>query len=258
MCYAGWCCLLPAHAFFLCAIFCYDEVYMLSILFEDDEILVVDKPSGLPAQPGEGVKDDVVGVVERQLGYKPFPVHRLDRDTAGCMMLAKTRDAAAQWSQLIASRDIVKLYYAWAAGGLHKKNGVIDVVLDGRKGAQEARTLWRLKEQWVFQHQPLSGASELETAMPLTVSLLELELKTGRMHQIRRHLAAMGLPILGDDRHGDFSLNKALRRLGVRRLMLWAYMLVLPGGTVVRASMPPHFAAFRETLKRNGAAQQAV
>lgn len=231
---------------------------MIPILFEDDEIIVIDKPSGLPAQPGEGVKLDVVGVVEQQLGYKPFPVHRLDRDTAGCMMLAKTRAAASQWSQRIASRDIVKLYYAWAAGSIQKKNGIIDDPLAGRSGMQEARTMWRLKEQWVFHDQLLLGGSELETDLPLTVSLLELELKTGRMHQIRRHLAAMGLPILGDDRHGDFSLNKALRRLGVRRLMLWAYMLVLPQGIMVQASMPPHFAAFREMLTRNGAVPQAV
>lgn len=243
MCHQRWRRTLPAHTFFLRAFFCYDEVYMLSILFEDDEILVVDKPAGLPAQPGEGVKDDVVGVLERQLGYKPFPVHRLDRDTAGCMMLAKTKAAAAQWSQLIASKDIVKRYYAWAAGEPQKKNGVIDAALDGRKGAQEARTLWSLKEAW-------------RLADAQAVSLLELELKTGRMHQIRRHLAAIGLPILGDDRHGDFALNKALRRFGIRRLMLWAYMLMLPGGTIVRASLPPHFAAFKEMLARSGAIQQ--
>ena len=234
---------VAAHTFCLHTFFCYYEIYMLSILFEDDDILVVDKPAGLSAQPGEGVKDDVVGVVERQVGYRAFPVHRLDRDTAGCMILAKNRAAAAQWSQLIASRDIIKRYYAWTVGEPQKKNGVIDMVLEGHKGKQEARTLWSLKETW-----------RLPEAQ--TVSLLELELKTGRMHQIRRHLAAVGLPILGDDRHGDFACNKALRRFGVRRLMLWAYMLILPGGTMVRASMPPHFAAFKEMLVHNGVMQQ--
>jgi len=229
---------------------------MLSILFEDDEILVVDKPAGLPAQPGEGVKDDVVGALERQLGYKLFPVHRLDRDTAGCMMLAKSAASAKRWSQLIANRDVVKRYYAWAAGEPQKKSGLIDAALDGPKGVQAARTLWQLKEQWVFQKKALPGAPALEDAQPLVVSLLELELKTGRMHQIRRHLAAIWLPILGDDRYGDFALNRAFRQLGVRRLMLWAYMLMLPGGTVVRASLPPHFAAFEEMLGRNGAIQQ--
>jgi len=222
---------------------------MIPLLFENDEIIVVDKPAGLAAQPGEAVRDDVVAVLERQLGYRPFPVHRLDKDTAGCMMLAKNSLAASRWSRLIAGRDVTKRYEAWVFGMPGKGKGVIDAVLDGAKGEQKARTLWRLKEVWKITQ----GASNV-----FTVSLLELELATGRMHQIRRHLAGIGLPIVADDRHGDFGLNKGLRRAGVRRLMLWARELVLPpqpslpGGASLLAAEPPHFAAFMAFLLRDG------
>lgn len=222
---------------------------MIPLLFENDEIIVVDKPAGLAAQPGEAVRDDVVAVLERQLGYRPFPVHRLDKDTAGCMMLAKNSQAASRWSRLIAGRDVTKRYEAWVFGMPGKGKGVIDAVLDGAKGEQKARTLWRLKEVWSISQ----GASNV-----FTVSLLELELATGRMHQIRRHLAGIGLPIVADDRHGDFGLNKGLRRAGVRRLMLWARELVLPpqpslpGGASLLAAEPPHFAAFMAFLLRDG------
>jgi len=259
--------------------FCYDGIPMIPLLFENDEILVVDKPAGLAAQPGEAVRDDVVAVLERQLGYRPFPVHRLDKETAGCMMLAKNSQAASRWSRLIAGREVTKRYEAWVFGLPDKEKGVIDAVLDGAKGEQKARTLWRLKEVWRIpqeergadlsglqtagrrwlpdetgpRHERLQGASKV-----FTVSLLELELATGRMHQIRRHLAGIGLPIVADDRHGDFGLNRALRRIGVRRLMLWARELVLPpqpslpGGASLLAAEPPHFAAFRAFLLRGG------
>ncbi|SLM17784.1 Pseudouridine synthase (modular protein) [uncultured spirochete] len=246
--------------------FCYDTASMIPILLENDEIIVVDKPSGLAAQPGEGVHDDVVAVLERQLGYRPFPVHRLDKGTAGCMMLAKSRQAAGKWSRFITDRDVAKRYYAWVSGTPSEEKGVIDAVLDGNKGAQEARTLWNLKETWnlTLTGEGSSAGGRLLVAGSelISVSLLELELKTGRMHQIRRHLAGIGLPILGDDRHGDFSVNKALRRAGVKRLMLWARELVLPaqaslpGGASILASEPPHFAAFREFLMRSGTLRQ--
>jgi len=249
--------------------FCYYEKQMISILLENDEIIVVDKPAGLAAQPGEDVRDDVVAVLERQLGYRPFPVNRLDKETSGCMILAKSSQAAGRWSKFIAERDVAKRYYAWVSGMPRSGKGTIDAALDGHKGEQAARTLWDLKEIWRFS---LSGAVESPSGVPsaaaeaeiMTVSLLELELETGRMHQIRRHLAGIGLPILGDDRHGDFLLNRGMRRIGVKRLMLWARELMLParpglpGGALILASEPPHFMAFREFLTRGGTRIKAL
>jgi 23S rRNA pseudouridine955/2504/2580 synthase len=247
---------------------------MIPLLFENDEIIVVDKPPGLAALPGEGVRGDLVAALERQLGYRPFPVHRLDKETAGCMILAKNSQAAGRWSKLIVGRDVTKRYDAWVFGMPDTRKGVIDTILDGAKGLQKARTWWYLKEVWRFSlgeewtaqsDFQASGRPRLyEASNMFTVSRVELELATGRMHQIRRHLAGIGLPIVADDRHGDFGLNRALRRGGVKRLLLWACELVLPaqpsmpGGAVLLASEPPHFAAFREFLLRSGTPMRAL
>ncbi len=212
---------------------------MLSILFENHDILIIDKPAGLPSQGGEGVGDHVVALVAREQGLVPLPVHRLDRDTAGCMILAKNPSAAARWSAWLEGRVLRKFYRAWVAGIPLGPTGCIDFALPGKKGIQNAQTLWKCLRQ---EHM-VASVSE--------ISLLELELKTGRMHQIRKHLAGIGHPILGDDRHGDFALNRTSKReLGVRSLMLWACRLILPGGTVIESTEPPHFAAFDQMLQR--------
>lgn len=255
---------------------------MIPILFENEEIIIIDKPVGLPSQPGEGVHDDVIGVLERQCGRRFLPVHRLDKETSGCMALAKDASAARSWSELISGKVVRKRYFAWVFGKPDKSSGIIDVELEGDRGMQRAKTLWSLREVWTLpisdvvetatpelSSQPPAPALAAPRALarvsgPIALSLLELELKTGRMHQIRRHLAGIGHPILADDRHGDFALNKILRRAGVKRLMLWARELVLPlipglpslpdlpGGGSILSAEPPHFVALHELLARYG------
>jgi 23S rRNA pseudouridine955/2504/2580 synthase len=201
---------------------------MIAALYEDEEILVLDKPAGLPSQPGEGVRVSVVEAVERDFGFRPFLVHRLDKETAGCLIVARSAAAASKWSRLVESRELRKTYRAIVSGAPGAPSGRFDDPVPGRGGEKAASTAWRLLGSF--------GASRF--------SYLELELGTGRTHQIRIHLAAHGLPILGDDRHGDFGLNKRLRReAALRRLLLVAWSLDLPGGRL-RASLPEHFSAF--------------
>jgi 23S rRNA pseudouridine955/2504/2580 synthase len=208
---------------------------MIAALYEDDEILVLDKPAGLSSQPGEGVRVSVVEAVERDFGFRPFLVHRLDKETCGCLVVARSSAAAARWSRLIESRELRKTYRAIvsgipAGGG---SSGQFNDPLPGPGGERAASTAWRLLA-------PFGGAG----AAPAW-SYLELELGTGRTHQIRIHLAAHGMPILGDDRHGDFALNRRLRKeAGLRRLLLVAWSLDLPGGARLRATVPDHFSAF--------------
>jgi 23S rRNA pseudouridine955/2504/2580 synthase len=202
---------------------------MIAALYEDGEILVLDKPAGLPSQGGEGVRVSVVEAVERDFGFRPFLVHRLDKETAGCLVVARTGAAAAKWSRLIETRELRKTYRALVSGAPTAPSGLYDDPLPGKKGERAASTSWRLIGSF--------GAAPY--------SCLELELGTGRTHQIRIHLAAHGLPILGDDRYGDFALNKLLRKeFALKRLFLVAWSLVLPGGRRVAASLPEHFSAF--------------
>ena len=205
---------------------------MTAALYEDDEILVIDKPAGLASQPGEGVRISLIEAVERDFGFRPFPVHRLDKETSGCVLVARTREAAARWSRLVESRELAKTYRALVRGRPEGARGRFDEAVPTRTGPKEASTSWRLL-----------GAFAEGAGGPY--SYLELELGTGRTHEIRLHLAGRALPILGDDRHGDFALNKRLRRSsGLRRLMLHARSLRLPGGLVVTSPMPERFGAF--------------
>jgi 23S rRNA pseudouridine955/2504/2580 synthase len=175
-------------------------------------------------------------------------VHRLDKDTAGVILVAKNREAAARFSAIFSgkgssafsaregdgkpeSRGCIKQYRAVCAGN-PPSAGVIQYSLDIRGAEKPSRTRYRR----------LGGNGEF--------SLLELELDTGRMHQIRRHLAKIGHPVLGDDKYGDFALNKVLAKTrGLKRLLLYASRLVIAGEGAgfsldVRVPPPDYFSAF--------------
>jgi len=207
---------------------------MIPKLYENSEILVVDKPAGLAVQPGAGVRISLVDAVERDYGFRPNLVHRLDKDTAGCLLLAKDSRAAARWTREIESRSVQKIYRAVSASALDGAEGRIEKPITVKGQSFPARTDWRLLGRFGLDGEGAAG-----------YSYLELRLGTGRMHQIRIHLAAEGAPILGDDLHGDFRLNKELRKkYGLKRLLLLAYQLVLPDGQTVTASIPSYFSGF--------------
>jgi 23S rRNA pseudouridine955/2504/2580 synthase len=211
---------------------CYGAV--IATLYADDHILIIDKPSGLAAQPGEGVRISVVEAVERDFGFRPFLVHRLDRETAGCLVVARSAAAAATLSMLIAERQARKLYRAIVFGVPEPPSGVLRDAVRSKGHDISADTAYGL----------LDSASGF--------SLLEAELGSGRTHQIRQHFAGAGWPIVADDRHGDFKRNKAASKdYGAKRLFLYAWRLYLPyaGGIELTASVPPHFAEFS---KRTG------
>ncbi|MDP2791427.1 MAG: RluA family pseudouridine synthase [Rectinemataceae bacterium] len=207
---------------------------MIGILFENEEIVIVDKPAGLPSQPGEGVGSTVLSIVEAELGFKPFPIHRLDKETAGCMILARNAAAAASWSHLLAGRGVRKFYRAVCAGGpLTDRGSYSDDLIKGGKASS------------ALTHFICLARFGKNGGISPAFSFLELELGSGRTHQIRRHTAMHGHPILGDDKYGNFPLNRQLKKdSGLRHLLLWSYRLDIPGFPPIRASRPRHFTDF--------------
>lgn len=206
----------------------------LPIVYQDEDIIVIDKPSGLAVQGGERVSRCVDEVLAEQVGAKVFLVHRLDKDTSGLLLVAKTSGAAARYSRLLSDGGVRKTYLAVSAGRPAPESGTIEDPVESRGRSRTALTRYRV----------LSSVGDF--------SLLELDLGTGRMHQIRIHLARIGCPILGDDKYGDFSLNKRLRvDRGLKRLLLHAYRLVLGDGASALgfvAAPPPHFDPYLDEL----------
>jgi 23S rRNA pseudouridine955/2504/2580 synthase len=216
----------------------------IEVLFENEFCLILNKPAGLAVQGGEGVGASLDRILEEEYRPRPLLVHRLDKDTSGLILAAKGRAAAARFSAVFAGsggRAVKKQYLALCAGLPQPPEGIIRLDLDirGRTGAvsrKKSETCYRLAE----------------TSVEDGFSLLELELGTGRMHQIRRHLAQIGHPVLGDDKYGNFSLNKTLRRTrGLRRLLLHSARLCIDGalagfsgGIDVRAPLPECFGSF--------------
>ena len=225
----------------------------IPVLFENDSCFVFDKPAGLAVQGGEGIKVSLDSILSENIPSRPHLVHRLDRDTSGVILVAKTKEAAAGFSLLFSGQKnpgkknchAVKQYLGICNGVPGPEQGVIRLSLDIRGQEKESETFYKKLK---------SG-----TSGEMTFSLLELELGTGRMHQIRRHLALNGNPLLGDDKYGDFPLNKKLRQnLGLKNLLLHASRLVispfpelLPEGLDVQAPLPPYFSTFLTVLNLN-------
>jgi 23S rRNA pseudouridine955/2504/2580 synthase len=188
-------------------------VKTLAILYENDEILVIDKPIGLAVQGGAGITHSVDTILAEQTGAKVFPVHRLDKDTAGILVVAKSAVAAAKWTKLIASGCIAKEYVALCLGHPPQTSGVFSGEIDKKSALT--------KYSVIKTSSPPSGGQEF--------SLLSLTLETGRMHQIRIHTANANCPIASDDKYGDFAANRAIGKLyGIKKLQLACCSLTMP------------------------------
>lgn len=194
---------------------------LIPILYENDEIIVINKPSGLAVQGGENISHSLDKDFSQQIGYKIFLVHRLDKDTAGLMIVAKNPKAASKWTKLIADKSVRKEYIAICAGTLNQKKGVIkeEVVQHGE--TKKAVTYYEVEQEADYVCQADGNK--------ITLSKIRLKLETGRMHQIRIHLSKQNCPIAGDDQHGNFKINKVLKKeLKIKKLLLASVSLTIP------------------------------
>lgn len=226
----------------------------IPIIYENDEILIVNKRAGLAVQGGEGVKNPLDSLLSEQLGAKVYPVHRLDKETSGLLVVAKTSVAARLWTGLIASGQVKKEYQALCFGlvqGLNPasalgKTGRLTQRVQVAGAGKTAETFYQVAEIFpVAEMVPLADQME-DLENNSLFSLLNLTLGTGRTHQIRIHLAQAGCPILADDKHGNFKVNKLVKKaVGIKTLQLAATRLTIPlegRATTFQISLPPHMA----------------
>ena len=222
----------------------------IPVLYEDEKFLILNKPAGLPVQGGSGIKVSLDTLLGERYKDRPLLIHRLDKDTSGVIVTAKTREAAAECSAFFSNPQsgLIKTYLALCAGKMGKR-GVINEKLFIRGKENHAQTSY--KRLFLIPKLPLSNTGD-EDFVP--VSIMEIQPSTGRMHQIRRHFSFQGNPILGDDKYGDFALNKKLKIVpGKRRLLLHAYSIYLPpplikNGLKITAPLPDYF---REIAERS-------
>ena len=192
----------------------------IPIIYQNPEIFIINKKAGMPVQGGEKIAHPLDEELSKQVGQKVYLVHRLDKDTSGLMIVAKTSQAAAKWTKLIGSKEVKKEYIAICVGSINPKEGGIteDIVQHGQ--SKRAVTHYQVEKEWEI---------EREGEQSIKMCQIRLQLETGRMHQIRIHLAKQGCPIAGDDQHGNFKLNKVLRKLaGIKHLQLYSVKLTLP------------------------------
>lgn len=219
------------------------------ILYEDEALLALNKPAGLAVHGGSGVS---FGVVEQLRHARPQEkflelVHRLDRDTSGVLLLAKKRSALTALHEQLRSGRVQKIYVALVYGRWRNRKQSVKLPLNKYVLASGERRV-SVAPDGLASHTVFA----LKQAWP-EFSLLEAELKTGRTHQIRVHLAHLGFPIAGDDKYGDFALNKQLVKQGLKRMFLHAGKLVvihpLTGDHITfEAPLPAELQSFIEHL----------
>jgi 23S rRNA pseudouridine955/2504/2580 synthase len=182
------------------------------ILFEDDHLLVLDKPAGVAVHGGSGVSS---GVIEQLRQARPQArflelVHRLDKGTSGLLMIAKKRSALTGLQDQLRGRETGKSYAALVTGRWPANRKVIDVALHRFHTAEGERRVRRAEADEEGARRSITLV-KVERAYA-AFSLLDVTIKTGRTHQIRVHLQGEGFPIVGDDKYGDFALNRAMAR----------------------------------------------
>jgi 23S rRNA pseudouridine955/2504/2580 synthase len=229
------------------------------VLYEDEGLLVIDKPAGMAVHGGSGVSHGIVEQLRLERAAEPYLelAHRLDRETSGVLMLAKRRPTLTALHRELREGRVRKFYLVLVKGAWSDARRSVKLALDKRvlasgerrvsvtESGLPAHTIFRLQRRW------------------RGYSLLEAELKTGRTHQIRVHLAHLGFPIAGDDKYGDFALNKALARGGFKRMFLHAHRTIVAhpasgAPLVLEAPLPADLKEFLAALDAKDAGHAAT
>jgi 23S rRNA pseudouridine955/2504/2580 synthase len=196
------------------------------VLLEDDFLLAINKPEGVAVHGGSGVSSGVVEQIRAarpELRYLEL-VHRIDKETSGVLLLAKKRSALVHLQKQFSSRTIAKHYRAILVGKVPKRTKTLDgallirVLQDGQKQVS-------VNVAGLTAITRITGLAQIEHSLAGTLTLVDAKIETGRTHQIRVHSAHQGWPILGDQKYGNFELNKLLSKTSVKRMFLHAFSI---------------------------------
>ena len=213
------------------------------ILFEDEGFIVINKPAGFAVHGGSGVSS---GIIEGLRLIRPEArflelVHRLDKDTSGCLLIAKKRSALRKLQEFFRNSEIQKTYQALLSGQWGRKKLIVTAPL--------LKNVSKGGERIVVISPSGKAAETLFTRLKLfrNATLVEASPKTGRTHQIRVHAASLGHPIVGDDRYGVDEVNKTFKNKGYKRMFLHAETLKFPHPVTgiimsISAPLPAHLA----------------
>ena len=226
-----------------------------TIIYEDDALLVIDKPAGTAVHGGSGVSFGVIEQIRRarpEARYLEL-VHRLDKDTSGLLMIAKKRSALVKLHEAIRNDHPKKIYLALGVGKLPNDSFHVKLPLFKYTGAQGEKMV-RVSEDGQSAHTIFRALNRFSDGLLHQVGLsdltfVEATLKTGRTHQIRVHLQSQDCPIAGDERYGDYQANKRLQKLGLKRMFLHASELHLAHPLtgeklILKAPLPQELAQF--------------
>lgn len=207
-----------------------------AIVYENDDILVLDKPAGIAVHGGSGLR---YGLIEALRALRPDSpqitlVHRLDRQTSGCLLVAKNRHLLPALTDLFRRHEVEKRYLTLVRGEWRGGARTVDASLN-RGRLQSGERMVQADEEGRDAETRFKPVKRLNGA-----TLLEAAIRTGRTHQIRVHAAGINHPVAGDDKYGDPEFNQAMRRFGLKRMFLHAHTLAFrhPGGDMVRVSCP--------------------
>ncbi len=242
---------------------CYSARMQLPIVFENDDVVVVNKPFGAVVHPGAGVEMPVTVVGQLLKTYPDLPVsngverpgvvHRLDKDTSGVLLIAKTEEALKFYIDQWKGHKVEKIYLAVLAGRLEPKSGTIEApVSRSTKNRQKMTALVNSGKMAITHYEVVQYLENME--FPTT--LVRIRIETGRTHQIRVHFAAIGFPVLGDAVYGNRHANEYYaKKVGLKHQFLHATSLTFPlmgearGKQTVDSKIPPELQEVLDQLE---------
>ncbi|MBT8119029.1 MAG: RluA family pseudouridine synthase [Gammaproteobacteria bacterium] len=230
-----------------------------SVIFENDDLIAINKPSGIAVHKGSGLKFGVIEAFRQIDPEQPLElVHRLDRETSGCLLLAKNRQILAQLHQMLRHEKTVhieKSYIALLDGCWSSGKATVDIGISKvKRGGEHMMQADDSGDRAISHFDPLQI---FDSGITRPCSLMKVTIETGRTHQIRVHAQHSGHAIIGDTKYGDKECNRYFRELGLKRLFLHAQQLYLPlaDPILIEAPLSDELDSFLQQLRNQSPRQ---